>query len=70
MDAGYVPTHSSPQKPQEDGTSICSRAGQNGPAEAPVTAIGNVGDHHGYLEAGSSDSWRQSRRRWPGNLSG
>lgn len=49
---------------------ICSRAGQNGPAEAPVTAIVNVGDHHGYLEAGSSDSWRQSRRRWPGNLSG
>lgn len=30
----------------------------------------NVGDCHGYLEAGSSDSWRQSRGRWPGNLTG
>lgn len=45
------------------------RAGQNGPAEAPVTAVVNAGDCHGYLEAGSSDSWRQNRR-WPGNLTG
>lgn len=49
---------------------ICSRAGQTGPAEAPVTAVVNASDCHGYLEAGSSDSWRTSWRRWPENLPG